>query len=141
MTADTPYADDWFTLRFALRYSDLDLMGHLNHAVYATLIGEGRAGFLLAATGQLRDFVLARVELDYLQEITEMHRFVDVRIRADEVGSSSFTVEHELVRPDGEVAARGRSVMVAFDMRTRASRLISDDERTLLTTVPHVKAV
>jgi acyl-CoA thioester hydrolase len=136
VTADTSNPEDCFSLRLALRYSDLDLMGHLNHAVYLTLTGEARAGFLFAATVQLRSFVLARVELDYVQEITEIHRFVDVRIRAGEIGRSSLTLEHELLRPDGETAARGRSIMVAFDMSTRASRVISDDERIQLAGVP-----
>jgi acyl-CoA thioester hydrolase len=132
VTADTSFPEDCFCSRFALRYSDLDLMGHLNHAAYHTLIGEARAGFLVALSGQLRNFVLARVELDYLVEITEVHRFVDVHIRAAEVGSRSITLAHDVIRPDGIVSASGVSVMVAFDLNARSSRVISDAERTLL---------
>ena len=114
-------------MRIAVRWRDLDMLGHLNQAVYHELLEEGRAA-LLERLGDFA-FVLARVELDYRSEVRRDHGHVDVLVRLASVGRSSVVVEHEVVLPDGTVAAEGRSVLVAWDPRERRSRALTDDER------------
>jgi acyl-CoA thioesterase FadM len=48
------------------------------------------------------------------------------------VGRASVTVAHALGRHDGEVAADGRSVLVAWDRDARRSRPLTDTERAAL---------
>jgi acyl-CoA thioester hydrolase len=118
--------------RLELRFRDLDLLGHLNQAAYHDLLGEARAGFFVAATGgRLMDYVVRRVELDYLAEIGAGHRHVDIRTEALAVGARSLTLSHEIVRPDGVVSAAGLSVMVAFDRVARTARPVPAAEREL----------
>jgi acyl-CoA thioester hydrolase len=74
-------------------------------------------------------FVLARVELEYRREIRREAGHVDVVVRVARVGRSSYAVDHEIVLPDGTVAATGRSVLVAWDARERRGRPLSDRER------------
>ena len=120
------------TSRFELRYRDLDLMGHLNQAAYHDLLGEARACFFTAATGgRLMDYVVRRVELDYLAEIDEHHRHAEIRTTATAVGTTSLTLAHAILRPDGVTAAAGSSIMVAFDRVTRTARTIPPGEREL----------
>ena len=119
-----------------LRWRDMDMLGHLNQAVYHELLEEGRAGLFAKLRGGSHApgfaFVLVRVELDYRHEVRHDHGTVDVVCRIADVGRSSITIEHEIVLPGGEVAAAGRSVLVAWDMQTRGSRPLTDAERSEL---------
>ena len=114
-----------------LRWRDMDMLGHLNQAVYHELLEEGR-GALIQEAGAHFAFVLARVELDYLLEVRRDHGPVDVVSRVTELGRRKIVVEHELVRASGEVAARGTSVLVCWDAKARTSRELSDKERAAL---------
>ena len=118
----------------SLRWRDMDMLGHLNQAVYHELLEEGRAGLFrsLRETGLGFAFVLVRVELDYRHEIRHDHGTVDVVVRVASVGRSSVTVAHEIVLTGGTVCAEGNSVLVAWDMAARTSRELSDDERAAL---------
>ena len=118
--------------RCEIRWRDLDMLGHLNQSVYHELLEEGRAAFF-AQLEALHAFVLARVELDYRAEVRRDHGFVEVVVRIASVGRSSVVVEHEVVLPDGTVAAEGQSVLVAWDPEARGSRQLRDDERARLT--------
>jgi acyl-CoA thioester hydrolase len=122
------------TVRIALRWRDMDMLGHLNQAVYHELLEEGR-GALLASLGSAGQFpfVLARVELDYRHEVRHRDGHVDVRTFVERVGRTSITVGQELTLTDGTVAASGRSVLVAWDAQQRRARELSAPERTALT--------
>ncbi len=125
---------DEIRIDIALRWRDLDFLGHLNQAVYHELLEEGR-GALFEQLGALDGgffFVLARVELDHRQEIRRDHGPVTVALRVEAVGRSSVSVAHEIIRADGAVAAEGRSVLVAWDRDARRSRPLSDAERSAL---------
>jgi acyl-CoA thioesterase FadM len=122
------------THRVGLRYRDVDLFGHINHAAYHDLLDEARANFFITANdGALMTFVVRRVELDYLAELRVEDRYVDIRTTPGRVGDRSITLIHEIVRRDDVVAASGLAVMVAFDTAARSSRSITQDERRRLT--------
>ena len=120
-------------IRIALRWRDMDMLGHLNQSVYHELLEEGRAElFSVTMPGGGFPFVLARVELDHLAEVRHDHGTVDVVVRVLDVGGSSVTIENEIVLPDGTQAASGRAVLVAWDAQARRSRPLTDEERTAL---------
>jgi acyl-CoA thioester hydrolase len=119
--------------RISLRWRDMDMLGHLNQSVYHELLEEGR-GALFASLGDVGwfPFVLVRVELDYLSEIRHDHETVEVVVRVEKVGGKSVTLAHDIVLPDGTVAASGTCVIVAWDPRARGSRELTGDERAAL---------
>jgi acyl-CoA thioester hydrolase len=121
-------------VRIAVRWRDLDMLGHLNQAVYHELLEEGRAAFIarLGELGLAFAFVLARVELDYRCEVRRDHGHVDIVTTPVTIGRSSITVDNSVLLPDGTVAAEGRSVLVAWDPAARRSRPITDEERAAL---------
>jgi acyl-CoA thioester hydrolase len=117
-----------------LRWRDMDMLGHLNQAVYHELLEEGRGALFLSLDGAASfPFVLVRVELDYRNEVRKDHGSVDVVTRVERVGSKSVTLSHDVVLPDGAIAASGRSVLVAWDPHARSSRELTDGERAALT--------
>jgi len=123
-------------VRIGLRWRDMDMLGHLNQSVYHELLEEARAALLTdiatSAGSSFGTWVLVRVELDYRHEVRKDHGEVEIVVRVASVGSSSLTLEHDILLPDGTVAATGRTVMVGWDARARGKRALSDAERLAL---------
>lgn len=118
-------------IEVTLRWRDLDMLGHLNQAVYHELLEEAR-GALVAGLSRHFAFVLVRVELDYRNEVQRAHERVEVTARVTRVGTKSFVMEQQIIRPDGVVAASGTSVLVAWDPHGRTSRPLTAEEREAL---------
>jgi len=120
------------TIEIELIDGDIDELGHLNQARYHNLLGAARAKLLASRAGPAADFVLARIELDYHHEVPKADGCVEVRVSVVRVGNKSVTIEHDVRRPDGTLAARGVSVLVAWDPIARRSRSLTDVERAAL---------
>jgi acyl-CoA thioester hydrolase len=120
-------------ISIGLRWRDMDMLGHLNQAVYHELLEEGRGSLFTSLGSASFPFVLVRVELDYRHEVRRDHGTVDVVTRVERVGSKSVTLAQEMALPDGTVAASGSSVLVAWDPQARGSRELTDAERAALT--------
>jgi acyl-CoA thioester hydrolase len=103
-------------------------MGHVNNAVYSTYLEEARIGVL----GDLVDFILARVEIDFRSEL-RMGEEVEVRTRCSRIGTKSFDLEHVISTPGGRVVAEAKSVLVSYDYARSASVLVPDELRSRLT--------
>lgn len=119
--------------RVALRWGDMDALGHVNQAVYHELLEEARTAMLATLPSPRKGaFVLARVELNYRREIPLSHRFVEVTLHVEAVGRASVTVAQQIYRADGELAADGQSVLVAWDVDRRGSRPLTEQELGIL---------
>ncbi len=123
--ADLPYVH-----RDTVRFRDCDAMGHVNNAVYSTYLEEARIGVL----GDLIDFILARVEIDFRSEL-RAGEDVEVRTRCSRIGTKSFDLEHEITA-DGRVVAEGKSVLVSYDYERGESVPVPDELRERLTRPP-----
>jgi acyl-CoA thioester hydrolase len=99
-----------------VRFQDLDAFGHVNNAVFATYLEQGRVGYfrnVLGLTTADFRFVVASLELDYRAPITDPSP-ASVRIAVSEYGRTSFTFEYA-VEHDGQVVATGETVQVVVD--------------------------
>ena len=121
MNADWPYIR-----RERVRFRDCDSMGHMNNAVYSTFLEEARIDVL----GDLADFILARVEIDFRAQLRAGDE-VEVRTRCARIGTKSLVLEHEL-RAGGRIAAEARSVLVGYDYEQEQSVALSDAVRARL---------
>jgi acyl-CoA thioester hydrolase len=109
-----------------LRWSDPDMLGHVNHARALALIEDAR---LAMGDGVGSGLILARLEVDYLRQLYyRVGERLVVRSAVTRLGTNSFTVRQELVQDD-EVAIRAVAVMVAFDFEADASRPLTETER------------
>jgi acyl-CoA thioester hydrolase len=120
--ADFPYVH-----RDSVRFRDCDAMGHVNNAVYSTYLEEARIGVL----GDLVDFILARVEIDFRSEL-RMGEEVEVRTRCSRIGTKSFHLEH-VIAADGRVVAEAKSILVSYDYERGGSVPVPDELRARLT--------
>lgn len=128
MPATTPDPLDAYPLRTheKLRYADTDRQGHVNNAVFATMLETGRVELLYAPEAPLHDagcaFVVASLHLDFLGEITWPGR-VEIGTRIARIGNSSFTVEQGLFQHDRCVAT-ARTVIVQMNESTRRPQVL-----------------
>lgn len=116
-----------------IRWRDVDAFRHVNHAVYATYLEECRDELFesaLEGIGDVWDFVLARVAIDYRREITQEDDVVVVRCSVERIGNSSITLREEVRTIGGELGAEAEAVVVARDPGTGRSRALTEAERT-----------
>jgi acyl-CoA thioester hydrolase len=105
-----------FDTELAVRYRDLDPLGHVNNAVYASYMEQARTRYLKRVLGTPPadiQAVIAHIEIDFRRSI-EGDDDVVVGVRTTGFGDSSITMEYE-VRANGDVSATGETVMVAVD--------------------------
>ncbi len=118
-----------------IRWRDLDSYGHVNHVVFLTYLEEARDEWLgrtLGVTGDVWNYVVARVAVDYRRELSLADDVVLARCDLDRIGTSSIRTREQLVTRDGELAAEAEAVLVARDESTGRSRPLTDEEREAL---------
>jgi acyl-CoA thioester hydrolase len=121
---------DAFPLRTSniLRYSDTDRQGHVNNAVFVTLLESGRVELIYDARAPLAEpgtaFVIVRLELDYRGEI-HWPGEVETGTRILSVGRSSIRLEQALFQ-DERCVATSESVIVLMDETTRKATPLPD---------------
>lgn len=95
---------------------------------------ESRISYVFALRGRgekWTEHVVARTDVDYLAPVRYRTEPYVVRSWIGRIGTSSFTIESELL--DGEqVLARGVVVMVAFDVATQSSAGMTQAQRVTL---------
>ena len=101
-----------FIYRERVRFGDLDPMGHVNNAVFATYVESARVAFWKERVGAM-DIILARLEIDFRAPVSYGEE-VEVTARVSRFGTKSLDFEHEL-RVDGRLVAEAKSVCVAYD--------------------------
>lgn len=105
-----------YTMDIGVRFRDIDALGHVNNAVYATYLETARVGYfrdVIDASLVTNGTVIARLEIDFRRPI-ELDESVTVRLTVGDLGRSSIPMSYEVVA-DGEVAATAESVQVVYD--------------------------
>ena len=104
-----------------LRFNDTDRLGHVNNAVFAVMLEQGRSE-LLVESGMPVDagthsVVIVRLELDF---VAEMAWPGDVRIETEVVrlGTRSFTFGQRLTC-GGVLCGKAQTVLVVMDRDAR----------------------
>lgn len=120
-----------------LRYNDTDRQGHVNNAVFATLLETGRVEFLYAPDGALHApgcaFVIAGLTLSFLKEINWPGR-VDIGTGVTDIGRSSFTLSQGLYQ-NGQCVAMAQTTIVHMNESSRRSHPLSDATQQRLQTL------
>jgi len=117
-----------FVHREGVRFRDLDVMGHVNNAVFLTYIESARVAFLqhlgAAATPQTMPIIVARIEIDFRAPVG-LGEEVHIAVRASRFGDKSFDLDYVL-RVGGKVVAEAKSVLVGYDYGTGETIAIPD---------------
>jgi acyl-CoA thioesterase FadM len=111
----------------------MDGYRHVNNAIYLNYLEESRdrvMEVLFGANGF--DFVLAHVDIDFRNELTQSDGDIVVKSRVAGFGRSSVRTREVVYKPDGTVAAEAGAVSVPRDNETGNSRPLTDQERAVL---------
>jgi len=134
--------DGWYRRRVAVRFRDLDAMGHAHHTLPLVYLEEARAAFWRELTGSdaldAIDYVMAEITVRFHSRI-QYPGEVEVALGVAQVGGKSFTTLFEVrstAAPDGPGAllASGRAVQVAYDYANDGSKPIEPRLRAALIT-------
>ena len=97
-------SDYKFKTPIAIRFSDIDAVGHVNNAIYLTYFEVARFAYWKEITDwNLRKdgVIVGRSEVNYLKPIT-LEDEIYCYVRTTRIGNSSFDMMHLLVRRDTE---------------------------------------
>lgn len=125
------------TTPIQIRFSDLDLAGHVNNAIYLTYFELGRLDMQRHFIPKDHDwfrsgFILARNEVDYRIPILLTDK-VQVQTWCSRVGGKSFDLRGVVAgADDGRIFAECRSVLVCFDYAKQVSIPIPGEWRNTL---------
>jgi acyl-CoA thioester hydrolase len=99
-----------------VRFSDVDVYGHVNNVKYFEYLQEARIS-MLAELVPLRRFsvVVAQTDVDYVQPLLFRAEPYGCRTSITRVGTRSMTVESEIA-DEHRVLARAKVVVVFFDL-------------------------
>jgi len=111
---------DVFEVDLPMRWSDADMLRHLNNAVYFRFMEEGRIQMLAAAGLKAADDVgnvVVHCSCDFLRAIT-YPATIRVKLIVEKVGRTSLTQVNEIYVVEDLAAgpyARGKTVLVSMD--------------------------
>ncbi|MEM9831904.1 MAG: thioesterase family protein [Bacteroidota bacterium] len=115
-----------------VRYSDMDMLGHANNAVYLTYLETARLAYfreISSASANEIALVLAHAEMDFKIPLTPNVQPV-VQMRTTRLGNSSLTIENIITDEANEcVFFTASTVMVAIDKKTGRPVSIPADEK------------
>ncbi len=121
-----------------VRFSDVDVYGHVNNVKYFEYYQEARLAFLMSlgrAEGEGGfSLVVARLDVDYKRPILFRPEPYLVESRISRIGTSSFDVSSE-IRDGDRLLSRARAAMVTFDLEAQRSRPLTEGERSRLDAV------
>jgi acyl-CoA thioester hydrolase len=126
-----------FAVRFTVRFRDVDVLGHVNNAVYFTYMETARTEFWLQLFGSqnLMDlsFVVVHAECDF-KSPAHFGDEIEVGIRTTSIGNSSFVWDYEIRNlKTGGLFAEGKTIQVFYNHVTKQSSRVPDAVRQKLT--------
>lgn len=136
-----PHDDPLGHYALSVRFSDVDVYGHVNNVKYFEFFQEARVALMtrqVEATGMTRpSVVVAQQDIDYRRPILFRAEPYDCHTWVGHLGTRSMVLEAEIRDPAGapdagELLARGRFVMVFFDATTGRSTTPPEEFRRAL---------
>jgi len=118
------------------RYSDFDMLRHLNNAAYATYLELARLKFLNTIFSEYSIKwldVVASLTIDYRLPILPENKPV-VKVRCTRIGNSSYDLQYLVVQDDDEIKifAEGKTIQVFIDSQKQIPIPISGKARQIL---------
>lgn len=117
-----------------LRYIDIDSQGHVNNALYLTLIEAARVEIIFEEKF-FPDYVkiafmIAHISIDYLAEIN-WPGSVEIGTKVTQIGNSSFVTE-QVVFSGEQCAAVVKTVIVTIDKESKEKMALSEHNKEAL---------
>ncbi|MFC5548958.1 acyl-CoA thioesterase [Massilia aerilata] len=131
------------TMRQAIRWGDMDVLGHVNNTIYFRYMETGRIAFLEDLNGKFdakgQGPVIVTAYCTFIKQLKYPGE-IEVRTYAGAPGRSSFEVTHEISLVDGDgkaetVYAHGGGKVVWIDFQAEKSVALPERIRSQLPAV------
>ena len=130
-----------FTEKISPRFSETDVLGHINNTVLPVWFEAARVPIFKFFTPDLNPhnwkLIIAKVEVSFVGELFYAHE-VTINTSIEQIGNSSFVIRQEAWQQD-KCCAIGKTVMVRYDFVSKTKQPLSTDEKAALT--QHLVAV
>jgi acyl-CoA thioester hydrolase len=118
-----------------VRFADLDVLGHVNNAIYLSYFEMTRVHYFKELLGVKWDWkktgvLLVRNEIDYLKPIL-LYDKPSITMHLIEIGSKSFQLGYEVYVGE-KLCTQGLSVMVCYNAVTDQTISVPNDMRMAL---------
>lgn len=114
------------SLPLQTRFSDFDMLGHLNNNVYLTFMDLAKARYFLQLIPDCMKMngtgvVVVNINCDFFAP-TLFDEPIEALTTVTSIGQKSLTLEQRIINPEnGETKCIGRTVMAGFDPKTMHS--------------------
>jgi acyl-CoA thioester hydrolase len=120
-----------------VRFSDVDVYGHVNNVKYFEFFQEARIAFLSSRVALLDPSsterqVVARIDVDYRRPMLFRAEPYEVHTWVTAIGTSSYRLAARIVDQQDTVYSTADVRLVAFDSARQRSRPLGERERALL---------
>jgi len=125
-------------IKIQVRFSDIDVMGHVNNAVYLSYFDMARVIFFSKLLGEQWDWkkdgvLLRKNEIEYIKPVL-LHEQPEIFIYTNKIGNKSFELGYEL-KVEGEIRTTGSSVLVSFDSTKMITKELPQKLKEVLSTL------
>lgn len=121
-----------FSYRPEIRFRDIDLLGHVNNAVYLSYLEQTRIAYLsgLGLRGSKPSTILVANEIDYLRPVLLQDK-LEVKMACVAIGNKSLVFAYEILAND-VLAAKAKSTHVWFDLEQNQTSIVPENAVALL---------
>ncbi len=133
-----------YKIEIPIRFSDMDMFGHANNAVYLTYFEQARSNYwrdVIKWDWKATGIIVAKAQVDYVRPII-LDEKIFAYVKTSRLGNSSWDIEYVLVceKADGTLSLRtmGKTVQVAINYETNKPTPIPEKERDLMKTYDNI---
>lgn len=126
-----------FSTDVAVRWSDMDVYGHVNNARVVTLLEEARTELLFGegarrgADSLARGVVVVELAVRYRQPLVYSATPVRVRLWVSELRAASFALDYAVTTGDGD-AVTAKTWLAPYDTEAQRPRRLTPPEHEFL---------
>lgn len=117
-----------------IRFSDMDMFGHANNAIFLTYFEQARSNYwdeVIHWDWNAMGIIIAKAEVEYLIPVLltdELFAYV----KTSRIGNSSWDIDYRLVaEQNGQqiIKAKGKTIQVSFNYKLNHSAPIPEKEK------------
>ena len=111
----------WHQVRVAIRFADIDQLGHVNNAKYLTYLESARIAYFTDIVGKEINWneegvILARAEINFQIPVELGDLEVLVFTGCSKIGGKSFELSYVITKTDGKsICVTGSTTMVCYN--------------------------
>ncbi len=133
-------SDRGYVVQVPVRWSDMDVFAHINHARMVTLLEEARIPWLFyedkPTQPMAKGCLVADLHVKYQGQIRHEESPISVTMFVERVRAVDFTVGYEVrpygAAPDSKPAVVATTQLVSFDIDTQRPRRLPPEEKEYL---------